>query len=269
MKVVIITINYFSVQALNEFYASVKAALDADTHSSAELYVIDNSGDLKNECGFHQFERLTFTIETARVNLGYFGAKKLLKDYNFLDADYVIYCNCDLKLDVDFLKELRNLNVSSDMMAPAILSRDGKVNSNPKYLKRLSKRKLQRIKLIKSFSLIDWVYTSLSELTLLLKPGQLDLIKNGKSYEIYAPHGSLLIFKNKDFFKGLNEYNSFMFCEELYVAEEARLNNLKINYCPSLRVYDDRHQSISKVATKIVAIWYRDSLDFILNKYYK
>ncbi len=60
----------------------------------------------------------------------------------------------------------------------------------------------------------------------------------------------------------------FLFCEELYVAENCRINGTSISLYSDLIVFHDEHSSISKLKKSIIAQHARESLEFVLQKFF-
>jgi len=64
--------------------------------------------------------------------------------------------------------------------------------------------------------------------------------------EIYAPHGSFMILGASYFQKGGNlRHGTFLYAEEILVAETARDLGLRIRYVPALEVRHAEHASVS------------------------
>jgi hypothetical protein len=78
----------------------------------------------------------------------------------------------------------------------------------------------------------------------------------------------VFIFADVDFFLTLPAFPCFLFGEELFVAEEARIAGVSVVYEPSLRVRDVRHASVSQLANEMRRTLLLKSMTFILNQYY-
>jgi GT2 family glycosyltransferase len=69
-----------------------------------------------------------------------------------------------------------------------------------------------------------------------------------KSYDsdmqIYAPHGSIFIFRRAFFEHGGNiRFPYFLFGEEIYIAEQVKEKGGKILYAPELNIIHNEHTS--------------------------
>ena len=86
---------------------------------------------------------------------------------------------------------------------------------------------------------------------------------------IYAPHGSCIIF-NENYFKmgGNLNHISFLFGEEIFVAESAKKSGLKVQYEPQLRVSDYEHASTGFFYSRKIAGFMKQSTIDILATYY-
>ncbi|MZG79882.1 rhamnosyl transferase, partial [Photobacterium sp. CAIM 1938] len=125
------------------------------------------------------------------------------------------------------------------MIAPAIITIDTGVDQNPKYMARLSKRKLDFLDVIYSNRILFATHDFLSKVKelILKKIGKTDA-KPLSGTSIYAPHGAVFIFTDMEFLKKLPTFECFLFGEEIFIAEEAQTKNKKIIYEPSIIVND-------------------------------
>lgn len=271
MIITFFIINFKADKLVRELIDSIKFS-KKDLKINVDIHVIDNS--LKNQDELNKFLKECneegVIIHANPKNVGYFGAiakaQEILKSTK---SDCVVYCNPDLKLDNNFFKELLRTINPDGIIAPAIISLSEGVDQNPKYLNRLAIAKMRRLKLIYS----NQVYYTLFFLLARLKEITIDRLFNRQnkieSQIIYAPHGSIMIFKNVSFFKELKPYPCFLFGEEIFVAEEARIKNVKIFYKPEIKVFDVRHASINLLSAEYKRVLYLKSINYLLKEYYK
>lgn len=89
---------------------------------------------------------------------------------------------------------------------------------------------------------------------------------------IYAAHGACMIFSSKFFaLGGTLEVPFFLYGEEIYAAEAARLLGLKVLYNPGLRVQHDEHQSTrarSVFLSRQAAKHLRETTDYLVDAYF-
>ena len=86
---------------------------------------------------------------------------------------------------------------------------------------------------------------------------------------IYAPHGSFIIFTKFYFLNGGNlKYPCFLFNEEVFVAETVLKLNLKVIYDNQLIVYDNEHVSTGTFRSKIIANYVAISSKYVAEEYF-
>ena len=97
-----------------------------------------------------------------------------------------------------------------------------------------------------------------------------DEIAAGERKAIYAAHGSCMVFSKNYFVQGGNlKHISFLFGEEIFVAETARSLKLQTVYEPRLRVSDAEHASTGFFYSRKVAAYMKQSTLDIIEHYYK
>jgi hypothetical protein len=87
--------------------------------------------------------------------------------------------------------------------------------------------------------------------------------------EIYAPHGSFMIF-SREYWReaaGLN-HNPFLFGEEITVAEYSRGKNLPVIFDPSLSVHHIGHASMGTFPSRRKLNWLREATRFCADEYF-
>jgi GT2 family glycosyltransferase len=272
MKIIFFVVNY---KADDHVFKMIESVLNAnkDVNFDITIHVIDNS--IKSKVEEAEFRKSLqangASLYSSTENLGYFGcipiAQSLIENETF---DCVIYCNPDLCLDVNFLKELTVSMQVKGIIAPSIISKTEGFDQNPKYLSKLSRSKMIRLKLIYSNILTYFLFFSLArvkELLFVIKKRSTQ--SNDKLNQIiYAPHGAMFIFTDASFFKGLEPYPCFLFGEEIFIAEEAEKAGVKVYYTPNVKVYDSRHASISSLGNNFRRKLYYKSISYLLKNYY-
>ena len=182
---------------------------------------------------------------TEADNPGYFGAvKKLMQDVNVAEYDYAIVSNVDLTLAEDFFINLAAYDCPEDTgwIAPRIWSQLEGRDRNPQRLARPTRRKMQILKAFYQYPLLD---------------------------TIYAGHGSLIILTKKYLQKcGKIDYPMFLFCEELFLAENCRQAGLAVRYEPSIQVNDKEHVSIGKMPHSVYCQYNLKAMNYIIKKFF-
>jgi GT2 family glycosyltransferase len=187
-------------------------------------------------------------------------------------TDAVVYCNPDLFINSDFFTVLEHTlkTVVGGVIAPSILSlRDG-FDLNPQYRKKLSRTKLKCLQRIYAYRLFFSSYNALGRIKEVVSGWNYWLRRGSKeaSATIYAPHGAMFIFTDIGFFRRLPSFPCFLFGEELFVAEEARLAGVPVVYEPALRIHDVRHASVGLLPKEFLRVLCYKSVTFLLNRYY-
>ncbi len=272
MRILFFVINYNTDDHVIRLLESIITA-NKFTNFNINVHVIDNSKKTKDdEDTFRKRVQLKGAfLHSSGDNLGYFGcipiAQNILEQY---ETDCVVYCNSDLYLNVDFFNELKSVLNYKGVVAPSIISIEEGFDQNPKYINRLSRVKMYRLRIIFSNSFIYSLYFGIYRFKELLfsisskrKQGLPTQI-----FSIYAPHGAIFIFTEVSFFKNLLPYPCFLFGEEIYIAEEAMRNGLNIYYTPRVKVFDSRHASINKLSNNYIRKLHYRSIDYLLKKYY-
>lgn len=274
MNVFFFVVNYKADDHLVRFVQSVAAAQTACPAAHVDVHVLDNS-----EKSMPELEQLRARTAVASVpvtlhslgsNCGYFGGLHLAQSLVPGTTDCLVYCNPDVLLGGDFFGVLERIaQHGGGVVAPAILSLQDGFDQNPKYRQRLSEKKLRRLQRIYACRFAYVIFN------LLARGKEVASARRRRSPKrclvstpIYAPHGAVFIFTDLGFFRRLPPFPCFLFGEELFVAEEARLAGVSVVYEPSLLVRDVRHASIRQLTGEFRRLLMWKSVTFILDRYY-
>jgi GT2 family glycosyltransferase len=265
MDILITAVNYNSYKELNAYLKSVSEAKNSSAYTNVTVYIADNSTKRQFiDCNAYH----NITVKQVPFdNIGYLpAASEIIKQCpNLKQYDYIIISNVDVELDYHFLENLQSLKADKTIgwIAPQIWTEEEGRDKNPKVIERYSKSKLEKIRLLYRYPMLDYIYTN----TLYLKK------KSRPQYsemDIYAGHGSFMILTKYffDFYKEIN-YPIFLFGEELFLAELNKKAGLRVRYIPNLKIYDNEHVSTSKMKKKSYYKYNLDSIDYILNTFYE
>jgi len=275
MNVLIFVVNYNADEYLIRFLRSVLLAQQHCDNVKVDVHVFENSQ--KTAQGLDLIRKqlnntgMCVALHVSDKNTGYFGGLSLAQSLACNNTDCIIYCNPDIILESDFFRILmEKANNDAGVIAPEIISMQDGFDQNPKYSERLSKRRLRRLKLIYSNLLVCtcFIYLARIKEIMISSIGNKKKSENFQCTNIYAPHGSIFIFSNVSFFKRLPVYPCFLFAEELFIAEEARISNILIAYEPELHVLDIRHASTTLLSNKYRCTLLHKSIKYILEQYY-
>lgn len=272
LKILWVLVNYNADNEIYEFINNIKSVINS---SKIEFYVVDNSSSL-----LPRSEDDNINIINVDYNLGYlkafnFAVECYLKKNNNDYPEFTVLSNTDMKLDNNF-KCFFDIQCAEkfDVFSPQIITADG-YDSNPFIRKRFSKRNLYFnvfcsyyfSYIVKSF--VKLLVNNLFNNKSYKKDQYFNL--NDNNYECYGIHGSFMSFSKKFFLSGCNlsNYKSFLYCEELFVSEEARLHTLKVGFTDKIKIIHEENKYTSTITTANNLKWYRDSLTNFINKYYR
>ena len=242
-------VNYNSYIELVDYLQSIDdAAEQVKELVRVDVVISDNSINKKkiNTSGYTSINCRIFLNE----NIGYLGGA--LSSINLSDLsnyDFVIISNVDLKLSTSFFLNIINIDLTDrglditniGWITPRIFTPKTQKDENPLMLKRPTKTKLILLELLYKMDFLEGLYVYFYG----FRHRERKYLSSQSSCEIYAGHGSLMIFTQKFFLQNKNlVFPSFMYMEEIYFAELVRLSDLKTVYIPSIYV-----ESIGNVST--------------------
>lgn len=201
---------------------------------------------------------------TRENNPGYLGAVRLLMNHVDLGLyDYIIISNVDLTIEEDFFIKLANYQCQEDIgwIAPQIWSEKEKRDKNPRQTGRYSLLKLKLLRLGYQFPWLDTLYTKT-----LYKRKKMQRKQPGY---VYSGHGSFIILTKTYITRcGIVHYPVFLFCEEIYLAEQCLLAGLKVVYSPDIKITDLEHISTGKMDHRTYCKYNLQAIDYIIKTFY-
>jgi GT2 family glycosyltransferase len=277
--VVILGVIYNSYPETIRFIESIEHCFDKEV----KLILVDNSETTPDPFFIEKIQNRNFiTYLKEEKNSGYFhGAKSGLTNYlgnNPVIPQWVIVCNIDITFNTPLLSEklVTYENIPDlGVIAPAILSSQWKTDYNPFRKSRIPLKKLIFYRIIYSNFLLHNGYQVIHYVKRILKLIFLKKPTNKKSDvnqvgNIYAPHGSCIIF-NKNYFDrgGTLDHISFLFGEEIFVGETVKKLGLNVMYFPDIIVRHYEHSSIGNFISRKINRFYRQSIVNIIDNYYQ
>lgn len=268
MKILVLAVNYNSNNKTKAYLNSWdKAVQTASADTEVTIVVADNSEQFETIQG--NWTSICWMQVPTHENKGYLGAVSYVIKEKQLDLnafDYSMISNVDLEISQDFLTilEKKQYEKSIGCVAPMIYSLGEHRNRNPKIISRPSAKKMRFFQLMYEFPAIY----------------QLNKVKNHfrnkrdhvykEQIQIYAPHGSFMIFA-KPFASFLQnfQYPAFLFGEEIYFAENIRKLGLRVMYDPELKVTDYDHESTGKTRKRTFYNWNAQAMKFLAGEYFK
>lgn len=201
---------------------------------------------------------------TRENNPGYLGAVRLLMNNADLGVyDYVIISNVDLMIEEDFFIKLANYKCQEDIgwIAPQIWSEKEKRDKNPRQTVRYSLRKLKLLRLGYKYPWLDTLYTKT-----LYKRKKMN--RNQPGF-VYSGHGSFIVLTRSFLARcGKVNYPVFLFCEEIYLAEQCLQAGLKVVYAPEMKVTDLEHVSTGKMGHHTYCQHNLEAIEYIIKTFY-
>lgn len=272
--VLIITVNFRRPDCTLAF---LQSAAQLDDFECCHVVVVDNnSGD----DSISHIQRAVKRFENVNLlaspeNRGYFHAAKHAFD-SFLEEnctpDWVIICNNDILFDRrSFLTELVSHDPNSiGVLAPAVISEITGLDSNPMIAKKPGMLRILRYRFLLSNYLIARLTQRMAPLVRQLRYRLRDFAESseGRSRQIYAPHGAMLVFSRTFFQRGGSiDDGSFLFGEEIGVAETCLRIGLPIIYDSRLHVLHKDNQTTGRTLTAETYRHQKLGLQYAISKY--
>ena len=270
----LITVNYKGEQSTLELLASLKRI---NEFSSLDVIVVDNGSGEEN---LTQVRAAIVDLPNVQLlgsptNRGYFGAAKLAYDHYRAHGqelpNWTIVCNHDVVIDdQDFLLKLSSQDwQSAGVLAPRIRLAETGADQNPFMLNPPDRWRRFTMKFYSSCYplglLWDWLSRQKRSLRKVFSPATRT---PEMPRQIYAAHGSFLVFSRNYFLAGgLLDHSLFLFGEEIAVAETCRRLGLKVLYAPGLQVLHDEHSSVGPGMSRTAYQYHRQSVRHLFSKY--
>ena len=209
-----------------------------------------------------------FQIIDYGTNVGYLNAMlKTVQNVAIDEYDYIILSNTDIHYETrNFFQELCSKKYPSGIgcIAPSVFATQNNSYSNPHYMKRIPKAKLERLVKIFKYPTLGKCYLWFAG----LKAKKTKTRKQSSCF-VYSPHGCYMIF-TKIFIKKIlgYEYGVILYSEESVVGELLLRNSMKCYYDDSLSVLHRASSVTGRINyEKRFKVW-RESLEYILKEFY-
>lgn len=274
-NVLTICVNYHNEEETIRF---VRHLLAQNADFPHHIIIVDNNEDTKiSDLSVELGNNRCIFIYHDGKNRGYFGAANW-GFQQYLRAkqlpEWIIVCNTDVYFESNnSLSELVNLykGEQASIIAPAIISERTGLDQNPFMKKRPSAIRMHLYRIVFYYAIVANLYQSLSlvktKLRNVLNKKRKHLY-DGNKMQIYAPHGAFIIFNRSYFIEGGNlDYGSFLYGEEIFVAETALKLGHKVIYDPRVRVVHKEHTT-TKNLKKRNYYKYKSS-EYCAKKYFK
>jgi GT2 family glycosyltransferase len=262
MEPLVIIVNYFTE-------ADVHRQLLPFRDAGVRFVVVDNgSRDQSILESLHAWSNVR--VFSTGSNLGYlnggfFGLERYLEQESI--PRWILVSNPDITFSPSLFARLPLIDSSSvAMLAPRIVSERTQKDQNPFMLQRPTRKKLHRLQRLHAWPAIADIYR--------LGGGfyhrfRADRPAPNPKQAIYAAHGSCMIISS-EFLMKLPElsYPAFLYCEEIYLAEEARRLGLPIVYRPDLEVVHSEHRTTKVFRSHTIIKHHKEALEVCLRRYW-
>ncbi|EIF34998.1 hypothetical protein BCh11DRAFT_02811 [Burkholderia sp. Ch1-1] len=287
-NVLLLCVNY---QNDAETLAFVKSIFAIDQRRRVSVVIADNTVGSEADRARFQGDVMTLgervCVVSENRNLGYFGGlnaalKKSQTQFRGTPFSCVILSNTDIEFgDRHFFDDLCSLvsrhsgeacmqNESLvGLIAPTIESSRTKANQNPLYRKKPSRGKFTYLSAVYSVYPFGVVHRLLSKVKNVLKAKLVRKPAAEKDEFVYAAHGSFMVLLNRYFARGGQlRYLEFLFCEEIFVAEQCAAMGLKTLFSPALRVAHREHATTGLFPSRAIVRYLQRSHLFCRNSYF-
>jgi GT2 family glycosyltransferase len=274
MGLLLICVNYHADVETVQWVEAVRRQPESE---AVKIVVVDNTPrDAGDDFGA-QLQKQSDAIQwmPAPENLGYFGGARFGLE-RFLEKsplpEWVMLSNVDLAFgDTPFFDRLLRMDWDErvGVVAPAIRSALSGREQNPCMIRRPSAGRMHFIKWVTGtfprLCLYEWGSRWKARLAGRVRPIQTP----EPAQVVYAPHGSCLLFRKRYFEGGGTlHYPSFLFGEEIFVAETARALGLQVYYQPALQIVHREHLTTGRRPTRRMAAYVAASSAYCADTYF-
>ena len=271
----IIPVNFRQTQCTLGFLESIASLEGFDR---CRVVVVDNNSDDGSVVRIREaiFGCKNVGLAASSRNRGYFGGARWALDQYLTQQsipDWVVVCNNDIEFrDRQFLRKLLQLDpLRVGIVAPAIISGLTGSDANPSIRNRPSAFQMFQYRAwFSSYHAMwikQWMWPFVRKARRGLRSRPLPS-EGGAQTQIYAPHGSFMIFSRRFFESGgfLDDGN-FLYSEEFLVAEMCRHLCLPIVHDPALRVWHREGQTLGRMLTREMFRHQKDGFRYAFAKY--
>ena len=271
MRIWLITVNFKKTAPTIELVNSLeKTKLNFDL----KIFIADNEYSLKSKKELIELKEnsnLDIDLVFFNENKYYWPAANhiLLQNYKIYNhyPDWVIICNNDIVFnDINFFDKLSKFDGKMyNVIGPNIF------NSSKKQLNPFMKNSINyKTKLFWDLYFKSFYLSLLLGFLIKCKNFFNKDIKNNKIMNVYAVHGSAIVFSKHFFMKGGIIDSKFrLFCEELSTAEISKKIGCSIYFLPSLQLTHRQHSSTKNHNKKQLFMIAKESHQYFIKEYFK
>lgn len=267
-KLLICLVNYNTEHDIYKFVESVEK-------KSVDLYIEYSLADNSNTFDSNiTYTDRPFYVYKGYGNVGYLPGALIgfsNGSLKFDDYDFIWITNTDIEISEDFFRLFYEFVESkgSVVYAPQVIDSLG-CKQNPLWTKRPTNKKISIISIQSSNIYLYYIYTLLSRIRKRLSFNSSRTGTEGNSNSrVYALHGCSMIIPSNLFKRTKHSYEPFLFCEELYLAEEARIQGIDCYVDERNVVRHHEHASFMGLPKRNQVQWLNESICWIKQRYWK
>lgn len=266
MSLLIVAVNYRSVDMAGSFVQSLGRSRD----SSVKCIIVDNSED---DVEYELLRRLIqdepwISAVRAPRNLGYMGALRFcmerLEDYSY---NWVALSNLDVDFGDDFAARLSGLKAPGvGVLGPDIVDEVSGARLNPYMTDRPSRAAMDRLVRVFRFRAFARAYVAASywfgRLGWRARAYAEDANLQGEMEAVYAIHGAFMAI-SEEYLQCDQPLSgaSFLFGEEIFLAERCRRLGLTVAWTREVRLVHKAHATTGIWRKGKVLNWQRESIE--------
>jgi len=270
MRVLYVAINYRTPEHVRGFVDCFRSPPDG-----TRVLIVDNTEPaLRTPPNLSSDQAKWVACIPSPGNLGYFGGARFGLEKALADGcspDWIVVSNVDVRLGPSEVhRSLRaRQGRTSGVIAPSIVSTSTGAQLNPFMVNRPT---VLRMHLYKVLFRSYWgyaTYSTLSTLARRLKRSGDKESAPSADMQIYAPHGSLIIFSREFFDRGGSlAHPPFLYGEEITIGERARSLGLPVEFVPSIKVEHEEHASMSRLPGRAQHKFISEAATHVANTYF-
>jgi len=259
LKIRIYTVHYGEdISTTVEFVEAILPLLN----ENSELIILNNSINVN----LQDLNGPKTRILNAGENLGYFGGVKFgIEKFPAEDMEYIIICNNDTQiLSSDFFRIVEQKLKMFDVIGPSIRTLTGS-EQNPH-------REVPPSAIVKIYYRIYFAsYLAaviLTKLRRMLDFPKSKITSDTSEKRIFSAHGAFIII-GKEYFNrgGYIDDGFFLYGEEDSMGAISQENNIRVGYCPELKVLHKESKTIGKGLSRRKYKFQRRAYKYIRKKY--
>ncbi|MBV1735327.1 MAG: glycosyltransferase [Candidatus Desulforudis sp.] len=273
-QIAFVVVNYGDPSETEKFVMNVQNLAGSE---KCLVVIVDNESTRESQQRLQQLESGFSHVEVINLeeNLFYWGGARFALDHlakrSTFTPQWIIVCNNDIEIVTEeFINDLLSLDyMQYGVIAPSIVSTITGRDQNPYRVRQLSRIDQLRFRLQHAHyyfgKLFFWTRKLLCKFRSYRR-----ITSSNAAQEIYAPHGSFVIFSKRFFEMGGYLDGGFrMYGEELTTAEIAKGIGASVLYSPFLKILHREHSTTGSTYTRQTARYNAEAYKYFVSRYLK